>query len=80
MMKLPEFLKQIAFLTNGMTEVQMEKIGMTFEYYDEHGQFIKSRGIKHVEFDERFNKLVFTEDAEEDNGAIRQLTDKYSRD
>lgn len=78
-MKLPEFLKQIEFLTNGMTPAQMEKIGMTFEYFDEHGQFIKCRHIKYVELDERFNKIVFTEDNENEDD-IPRLTDDYSRD
>ncbi len=81
-MKLPDFLKQLQFLTNGMTEPQMEKIKIAFEHWDEHGQFIKARQIRHVEYDERFNQIIFTEDDEtndEDKDAIR-LTDDYSRD
>ncbi len=81
-MKLPEFLKQIAFLTNGMTEPQMEKIKIAFEHWDEHGQFIKARQIRHVEYDERFNQIIFTEDAEEGSNEndVPRLTDDYSRD
>lgn len=81
-MKLPDLLKQLQFLTNGMTEPQMEKIKIAFEHWDEHGQFIKARQIKHVEYDDRFNQIIFTEDDEtndEDKDAIR-LTDDYSRD
>ena len=81
-MKLPELLKQIQFFTNVMTESQMEKTKIAFEHWDEHGQFIKARQVKHIEFDERFNQIVFTEDdtePDEDDNAVR-LTDDYSRD
>lgn len=78
-MKLPDFLKQLQFLTNGMTEPQMEKTKIAFEHWDEHGQFIKARQIRHVEYDERFNQIIFTEDDENEDD-IPKLTDDYSRD
>ena len=78
-MKLPELQKEIRFLIKDLPGEKQRNIHIVFEHLDEENR-IRTRPIKYVEYDERFNQLVFVEQKDdEDKDAIR-LTDKYSRD